>query len=235
MIPIHLDQLEFQYPQSDFRLVIEHLEIDAGRRVAIVGPSGSGKTTLLNLMAGIYTPELGNIRIGEQNVSQMKDAERRNFRISKIGMVFQQFELVDYLSTLENILLPFAINPSLGKTPEDHQYAISLAKKMGLGDKLKRLPSRLSQGEQQRVAICRALVTRPSLIFADEPTGNLDTKNKSKILDILFRINQEQGQTLIVVTHDTQILEGFDRIIDFQDFTVDSNSTAEELPRGIPS
>ena len=235
MIPIHLDQLEFQYPQSDFRLVIEHLEIDAGRRVAIVGPSGSGKTTLLNLMAGIYTPELGNIRIGEQNVSQMKDAERRNFRISKIGMVFQQFELVDYLSTLENILLPFAINPSLGKTPEDHQYAISLAKKMGLGDKLKRLPSRLSQGEQQRVAICRALVTRPSLIFADEPTGNLDTKNKSKILDILFRINQEQGQTLIVVTHDTQILDGFDRIIDFQDFTVDSNSTAEELPRGIPS
>ena len=235
MIPIHLDQLEFQYPQSDFRLVIEHLVIDAGRRVAIVGPSGSGKTTLLNLMAGIYTPELGSIRIGEQNVSQMKDAERRNFRISKIGMVFQQFELVDYLSTLENILLPFAINPSLGKTAEDNQYAISLAKKMGLGDKLKRLPSRLSQGEQQRVAICRALVTRPSLIFADEPTGNLDTKNKSKILDILFRINQEQGQTLIVVTHDTQILDGFDRIIDFQDFTVDSNSTAEELPRGIPS
>ncbi len=235
MIPIHLDQLEFQYPQSDFRLVINHLVIDAGSRVAIVGPSGSGKTTLLNLMAGIYAPEFGSIRIGEQNVAQMKDAERRNFRISKIGMVFQQFELVDYLSTLENILLPFAINPSLGKTPEDHQYAISLAKKMGLGDKLKRLPSRLSQGEQQRVAICRALVTRPSLIFADEPTGNLDTKNKSKILDILFRINQEQGQTLIVVTHDTQILEGFDRIIDFQDFTVDSNSTAEELPRGIPS
>ncbi len=235
MIPIHLDQLEFQYPQSDFRLVINHLVIDAGSRVAIVGPSGSGKTTLLNLMAGIYAPEFGSIRIGEQNVAQMKDAERRNFRISKIGMVFQQFELVDYLSTLENILLPFAINPSLGKTPEDHQYAISLAKKMGLGDKLKRLPSRLSQGEQQRVAICRALVTRPSLIFADEPTGNLDTKNKSKILDILFRINQEQGQTLIVVTHDTQILAGFDRIIDFQDFTVDSNSTAEELPRGIPS
>lgn len=222
MIPINLDQLEFQYPRSDFRLVIEQLSIDAGSKVAIVGPSGSGKTTLLNLMAGIYVPEQGRIQIGSYTVSEMSDAERRNFRISKIGMVFQQFELVDYLNTEENILLPFAINQSIRPTGKDRQYAETLAEEMGLGDKLKRLPGRLSQGEQQRVAICRALVTRPGLIFADEPTGNLDAKNKGKILDILFKVNREQGQTLIVVTHDTQILDGFERTIDFQEFTVDS-------------
>jgi putative ABC transport system ATP-binding protein len=142
-------------------------------------------------------------------------------------MVFQQFELVDYLNTEENILLPFAINQSISPTGEDRQYAESLAVQMGLGDKLRRLPNRLSQGEQQRVAICRALVTRPSLIFADEPTGNLDPKNKTRILDILFDINRDQGQTLVVVTHDTQILDGFERIIDFQDFTVEANTDSQ--------
>ena len=227
MIPINLDQLEFQYPRSDFRLVIEQLSINAGSKVAIVGPSGSGKTTLLNLMAGIYVPQQGRIQIGADSVSEMSDRDRRNFRISKIGMVFQQFELVDYLNTLENILLPFAINQSIRPTRQDRQYAESLVQEMGLGDKLRRLPSRLSQGEQQRVAICRALVTRPKLIFADEPTGNLDPKNKTKILDILFKVNQEQGQTLIVVTHDMQILDGFERTIDFQEFTVDSASGSQ--------
>ncbi len=227
MIPIHLEQLEFRYPQSDFLLKIEQLTIDAGSRVAIVGPSGSGKTTLLNLMAGICRAQQGRIQIGEHSVGEMSDSERRNFRISRIGMVFQQFELVDYLNTEENILLPFAINQSISPTGEDRQYAESLAVQMGLGDKLRRLPNRLSQGEQQRVAICRALVTRPSLIFADEPTGNLDPKNKTRILDILFDINRDQGQTLVVVTHDTQILDGFERIIDFQDFTVEANTDSQ--------
>jgi len=227
MIPIHLEQLEFRYPQSDFLLKIGQLSIDAGSRVAIVGPSGSGKTTLLNLMAGICRAQQGRIQIGKHSVGEMSDAERRNFRISRIGMVFQQFELVDYLNTEENILLPFAINQSIRPTGEDRQYAKSLAVQMGLGDKLGRLPNRLSQGEQQRVAICRALVTRPSLIFADEPTGNLDPKNKTRILDILFDVNRDQGQTLIVVTHDTQILQGFERIIDFQDFTVENDSDSQ--------
>jgi putative ABC transport system ATP-binding protein len=223
MIDISLNQLEFQYPRSDFRLVIEQCSIPAGKKVAIVGPSGSGKTTLLNLMAGIHVPDKGQIHLGETPLSEMPDAERRNFRISQIGMVFQQFELVDYLTTMENILLPFAINQSMQQSAEIREYADSLADQMGLGDKRKRLPSRLSQGEQQRVAICRALVTRPKLIFADEPTGNLDPRNKKKILDILFHVNQEQGQTLIVVTHDMQILDGFEQVIDFQDFTVDTN------------
>ncbi|MCH2183193.1 MAG: ABC transporter ATP-binding protein [Mariniblastus sp.] len=232
MIPIHLEQLEFRYPRSDFLLKIDQLAIEAGSRVAIVGPSGSGKTTLLNLMAGICSPQQGRIQIGSHAVSTMSDAERRNFRISRIGMVFQQFELVDYLNTEENILLPFAINQSIRLSPEDRQYAESLAVQMGLGDKIRRLPHRLSQGEQQRVAICRALVTRPSLIFADEPTGNLDPKNKTRILDILFGVNREEGQTLIVVTHDTQILDGFERIIDFQDFTVDANPASQpDRPR----
>ncbi|MCH2178959.1 MAG: ABC transporter ATP-binding protein [Mariniblastus sp.] len=237
MIDISLNQLEFQYPRSDFRLVIEQCSIPAGKKVAIVGPSGSGKTTLLNLLAGIHLPDKGQINLGDSLLCNMSDAERRNFRISQIGMVFQQFELVDYLTTMENILLPFAINQSLQQSAEIREYADSLAEQMGLGDKRKRLPSRLSQGEQQRVAICRALVTQPKLIFADEPTGNLDPRNKKKILDILFQVNQQQGQSLIVVTHDMQILNGFEQVIDFQDFTVDSNPKLESNDRlgGIAS
>ena len=150
MIDISLNQLEFQYPRSDFRLVIEQCSIPAGKKVAIVGPSGSGKTTLLNLLAGIHLPDKGQINLGDSLLCNMSDAERRNFRISQIGMVFQQFELVDYLTTMENILLPFAINQSLQQSAEIREYADSLAEQMGLGDKRKRLPSRLSQGEQQR-------------------------------------------------------------------------------------
>ena len=225
MIDIAIQNLEFKYPRSDFRLAIQDPVIQAGSKVAIVGPSGSGKTTLLNLMAGIFLPGSGEIKLGSDVISSMSDSQRRDFRISNIGMVFQQFELVEYLNTVENILMPFAINQSIRATTADRERAEYWATKMGLGDKLRRFPHRLSQGEQQRVAICRALITDPQLIFADEPTGNLDPKNKTRILDLLFQVNQEQGQTLIVVTHDMQILEGFDRILDFQQFTQDDTET----------
>ncbi len=213
---IEITQLKFDYPKSDFRLRIDGLTIQEGEKVAIVGPSGSGKTTLLNLIAGITATDSGKIKVGQFEVSKLDDSARRDFRSSQIGMVFQQFELIEYLSVLENILLPFLVNQSMQLSQDVKQRAESAARSMGLGDKLRRKSRRLSQGEQQRVAICRALVNEPKLILADEPTGNLDPKNKRLSLDLLFEYCDQHRATLVVVTHDTTVLDGFERTIDFE-------------------
>lgn len=213
MISIH--QLQFRYPKSDFQLSIDELMIARGEKIAVIGPSGSGKTTLLNLLSGISVPDSGELKIGDVELTKLSDSQRRNFRISRIGLVFQQFELIEYLTARDNILLPFAINGSLRFTNAIREEAEHRARAMGLADKLQRRPQKLSQGEQQRVAICRALINRPEIILADEPTGNLDPANKRLILDILFEQATQNGQTLIVVTHDHGILTGFDRTVDF--------------------
>jgi len=177
---IDLSNLDFEYPRSAFRLNIESLSIPVGQKLAIIGPSGSGKTTLLNLLAGIASPRSGQINVGGVDVASLTDRQRRDFRIANIGFVFQQFELLDYLNVKKNILLPFYINPSLAESfsvSQREQQAASLAQAMGIGDKLNRYPAKLSQGEKQRVAICRALCIEPKLILADEPTGNLDPDN----------------------------------------------------------
>lgn len=214
---IEIEQLRFRYPRSEFQLRIDRLSIQSGEKIAFVGPSGSGKTTLLNLVAGISIPEQGQVRVLSEAVHQLSDARRRLFRITNIGFVFQQFELIDYLSALDNILLPFWVNDSLSMKYSDRERTTALAKDMGIGDKLNRHPRQLSQGEQQRVAICRALVNQPKLILADEPTGNLDPANKQTILKILLDRADQHGQTLIVVTHDMGILKNFDRVIDVAD------------------
>ena len=228
MSDILIHQLRFQYPRSEFQLAIPELTISAGEKVAVVGPSGSGKTTLLNLIAGISVPDTGNIRLGETVISKMNDRSRRDYRINRIGLVFQQFELIEYLNVTQNILLPYSINESMGGLRQARTRAKQLAQQVGLGDKLRRFPRQLSQGEQQRVAICRALVTEPQLILADEPTGNLDPTNKRTILDILFQVCESGGQSLIVVTHDMQILDGFDRTIDFLSFASRKETPVEQ-------
>jgi ABC-type lipoprotein export system ATPase subunit len=215
---IDVQQLQFEYPKTDFRLCVDRLQIAAGERVAVVGPSGSGKTTLLNLISGISVPQSGTVEVAGKRVSTFSDAQRRDFRASTIGFIFQQFELVEYLSVLENILLPFMINRSLRLDPAVVARAKELAISLGLGDKFSRKIRRLSQGEQQRVAICRALVTHPPLLLADEPTGNLDPRNKDLTIRMLFDFCRRQGATLLVVTHDHGILGGFDRQIDFAQF-----------------
>ena len=231
---IEIENLRFQYPRSEFELSIQQLNIDAGEKIAIVGPSGSGKTTLLNLIAGIIKPQSGSVSIGQQPISTMDDAARRDFRARQIGMVFQQFELIEYLKTVDNIILPYLINNSLNNRTALRQRATNLAQQVGLGEKLKRHPGRLSQGEQQRVAICRALVTEPRLILADEPTGNLDPKNKTTILNILFDECNKNNQTLVVVTHDMNILDGFDRVIDFEQFiSVDKDGAIPATQGGV--
>ena len=215
---ILIHSLEFRYPGSDFLLRIPDFHVGEQEKVAVIGPSGSGKTTLLNLVAGILVPEQGTVHCSGSEVSALADAARRNFRITRIGFVFQDFELLDYLNVLDNVLHPYRITKALRLTGEVHERAKELLQQMGLGDKLTRGVERLSQGEKQRVAICRALLPSPQLVLADEATGNLDPRNKGHILDLLFEAVQDHGSTLLAVTHDHDLLPRFDRTVDFNDF-----------------
>jgi putative ABC transport system ATP-binding protein len=215
---INISNLHFHYPSSEFRLKVSEFAVASGEKVAVVGPSGSGKTTLLNLLAGILTPGQGRVRVGEVDVSDLGDAGRRDFRISTIGFVFQDFELLDYLSILDNILHPYRITGALKLTGEVRQRALHLAGQMGIAEQVKKYPGELSQGEKQRAAICRALLPKPSLILADEATGNLDPSNKTRILDLLFNSVKDHNATLVAVTHDHELIPRFDRVIDFQAF-----------------
>ena len=215
---ISIQNLKFHYPNSEFRLNVPEFAVSNGEKIAVVGPSGSGKTTLLNLLAGILTPDQGIVQVGEFAVSELGDAGRRDFRISTIGFVFQDFELLDYLSILDNILHPYRITGALKLSAEVRQRAIHLAEQMGIADQLKKHTGELSQGEKQRVAICRALLPNPSLILADEATGNLDPSNKTRILDLLFDSVATHDATLVAVTHDHELLPRFDRVVDFQSF-----------------
>ena len=215
---IAIEQLEFRYPDGDFHLHIPELEIDAGAKVAVIGPSGSGKTTLINLLAGIVQALRGHVTVHGVTLDRLDDAERRRFRIANVGFVFQDFALLDYLTILDNILHPYRINGTLTLTTQVRNHAAHLAATMGIADKLNRYVHHLSQGEKQRAAICRALITNPPLILADEPTGNLDPANKGHILQHLFHHVEVTGSTLLAVTHDHGLLEHFDRVVNFQDF-----------------
>jgi ABC-type lipoprotein export system ATPase subunit len=212
---IDISSIDFHYPAGDFRLVIPRLQVAAGEKLAVIGPSGSGKTTLLNLVAGIITPQQGEVRVADNQVSKLNDAARRDFRISTIGFVFQDFELLDYLSVLDNVLHPYRITRALRLNRAVRERAALLLQQMGLGDKLARGVANLSQGEKQRVAICRALLPSPKLVLADEATGNLDPRNKTHILDLLFEAMDAHDATLLAVTHDHELLSRFDRTVDF--------------------
>ena len=215
---IAIEGLEFKYPEGDFHLHIPRLEIDAGEKVAVIGPSGSGKTTLINLLAGIVPADQGHITVHGVTLDRLDDSARRRFRIANVGFVFQDFALLDYLTILDNILHPYRLNGALTLTVQVREQAAHLAATMGIADKLNRHVHHLSQGEKQRAAICRALVTDPPLILADEPTGNLDPANKSHILQHLFHHVEVTGATLLAVTHDHGLLDHFDRVVNFQDF-----------------
>jgi ABC-type lipoprotein export system ATPase subunit len=215
---ITIQSLEFAYPGSDFRIQIPRFHVISGEKVAMIGPSGSGKTTLLNLVAGILVPASGFVEVGDFRVSALSDAARRDFRITHIGFVFQDFELLDYLNVLDNILHPYRITRALTLNPEVRARATRLADQLGIGDKLARPVHRLSQGEKQRAAICRALLPDPEVVLADEATGNLDPRNKDRILDLLFESVEDHDATLLAVTHDHELLPRFDRVVDFYDF-----------------
>ena len=223
---IEIRDMTFSYAGGAFRFRVGSLRIERGEKAAVIGPSGSGKTTLLHLAAGILTPDSGQIEVAGQEISSRSDAGRRDFRISNIGLIFQQFELLEYLTVRENILLPYRVNRSLRLDGEVRASAERLAESVGIAHVLGRHPNRLSQGERQRVAICRALITRPKMIFADEPTGNLDPRTSGTIMDAILRQASAAGATVLMVTHDHSLLERFDRVIDFEHL-LDDVSTAE--------
>ena len=226
---VQLTDLHFHYGDAGdagFALRIDELRVAPEESVALVGPSGSGKTTLLHLVAGILTPDAGTIVVDGQDLGALDAAARRAFRVRRIGLVFQEFELLEYLSVLDNVLLPYRIHPALRLDTGARERARALAERLGIGDKLGRMPRSLSQGERQRAAVCRALVTGPPLLLADEPTGNLDPANKERVLDALFELAAESGATILTVTHDRELLPRFDRVVDLKVFQQQPEATA---------
>jgi putative ABC transport system ATP-binding protein len=213
---IELSHIKFEYRQSGFRLQFDSVKAGSKKAVALIGPSGCGKTTLMSLIAGILPSQEGNILINNARIHQLSDKQRRLFRIQNIGFVFQDFALLEYLNLYENILHPYRINAALTLDAGVKERARNLAERVGISTRLKNYPGQTSIGEQQRCAIARALLNEPSVILADEPTGNLDPKNKKAILEILLQYVQDHEATLLVATHDYDLLEYFDETIDFK-------------------
>lgn len=186
-----------------------NVAINAGETVAIVGASGSGKSTLLSLLAGLDLATSGEVLIDNEKLSELDEEQRAKVRADKVGFIFQQFLLVPSLSALENVMLPAELAGHKGAEKE----ARELLAKVGLEDRWHHYPNQLSGGEQQRVAIARAFVGQPKILFADEPTGNLDTHTGEKVEQLLFDLNKDYGTTLIMVTHDNQLAEKCQRVL----------------------
>ncbi len=184
-----------------------NLEIAANDFISIMGPSGSGKSTLLHLLSGLDKPTAGELTYDGKNIYSFNDKELSAFRRQRIGFIFQQFNLLPVLTAKENIIMPLLLNK---KQPEE-TYLKNLTDLLGISDRLTHLPHELSGGQQQRVAIARALIARPDTIFADEPTGNLDSKSGGEVMELLNNIWHKMGKALVIITHDTQIARMADR------------------------
>lgn len=217
---VEIEDLRFAYAEGLFALAVDRLVIDRRERVACIGPSGCGKTTLAHLIAGILSPDRGRIVVGGQVVSSLGERARRYFRLGSIGLVFQEFELLDYLSVEENILLPYYLSPALTLTRAVRDRARGLAASSGIDHAWRRRPRRLSQGERQRVAVCRALVTEPDLLICDEPTGNLDPSRSVGVIELILEHAHEHGAAVLCVTHNHALLDRFDRTLDMAGFGV---------------
>ena len=177
------------------------LKIEAGDFISIMGPSGSGKSTLLHLLSGLDRPTSGSLTYDGKNIYDFNDKELSVFRRRRIGFIFQQFNLLPVLTARENIIMPLLLD----KKQPDEAYFTQLVKLLGIDNRLTHLPHELSGGQQQRVAIARALVTQPDIVFADEPTGNLDSKSGGEVMEMLQGIWKELGKTLVIITHDSRV------------------------------
>ena len=214
--------LSKEYPSGTHRLTVLRdvsFLVPDGARVAIVGPSGSGKTTLLGLLAGLDTPSRGTVLLDGVDLGALDEDARARVRGEKVGFVFQSFQLIPSLSALENVQVPLELRGDRDAVPR----ARELLERVGLGDRSHHLPAQLSGGEQQRVAIARAFVNRPKLLFADEPTGNLDAATGGRIIELLETLNRDAGTTIVLVTHDAGLAERTQRIIRLRDGAVVSD------------
>ena len=213
---IQVDNLRRQYGQGEARVVALNdvsLTIDQGAFVAVMGSSGSGKSTLLHLLGGVDKPDAGRVIIDGTDLYTLSETELTVFRRRRIGLIYQFFNLVPELTVEENILLPQLLDGKVG----DQQQLEELLAATGLSDRRRHLPSQLSGGQQQRVAIARALVNRPALVLADEPTGNLDTRNGHEVMQLLRLANRDMGQTLVLITHDERIARQANRVLTIED------------------
>lgn len=209
---LNVRNLEKSYSSGSKKLKVLqdiNFEVEEQKTFAIVGPSGSGKTTLLGLCAGLDRPDSGSINLCGSELSTLGEDKRALLRNKHIGFVFQDFQLLTTLTALENVAVPLELQGN----KDASKIGKELLTKVGLGDRIHHYPSQLSGGEQQRVALARAFSTRPSVLFADEPTGNLDTETGEKVEQLLFDLNKEAGTTLIIVTHDLELAEKTQHIL----------------------
>jgi len=242
---ISITDLRFTYPGGGFGMSVGSLEIAAGEKFALLGPSGAGKTTLLRLMTGLLQADSGRVCLGGTELASLSEAARREFRLGAVGLVFQDFALMDYLTVEENILLPHAFRnkrcarsaDKLTAKAREYQedalvsptaditlarvatHARTLAERLEINQHWQRLAGQLSQGERQRVAVARALAHRPRFLFADEPTASLDARRRGVVMDLLFNYIRETGAALVMVTHDTALIPLFECYARVEDFT----------------
>ena len=201
------------------------VDILSGQMISIMGPSGSGKSTLMNIIGCLDVPTSGTYHLDGEDVSQFSDDRLADIRCRKIGFVFQNFNLLARTSALANVELPLIYAGTRGR--KRRQAAADALDRVGLGDRLDHKPNELSGGQQQRVAIARSLVNQPAMILADEPTGNLDTKTSEEIMDLFQQLNQEQGITIVFVTHDPETADYCNRIVHIRDGVIESDETKE--------
>lgn len=204
-----------------------NLKVEPGEFMAIMGPSGSGKSTLLNMIGALDRPTSGKVFINGTDLSQLNDNQIADVRNTEIGFIFQFFNLIPRMAAQKNIELPMAIKGiSRGQRKK---RALNLLDLVGLGDRADHKPSQLSGGEQQRVAIARALANEPNILLADELTGNLDSKTGAEIMLLLRQLNQEEGKTFVLITHDPQVAQNTDRLVSFKDGIIEGEKTFKEM------
>lgn len=225
---LKINGLEKTYTSGQKKLtVLKHISFDVeqGQSFSIVGPSGSGKTTLLGLCAGLDDPNSGSVELCGHNLNELNEDERAHLRNKEVGFIFQNFQLLPTLTALENVSVPLELQGD----KDAKIKSTKLLEKVGLGDRMHHYPSQLSGGEQQRVALARAFANRPSILFADEPTGNLDEETGEKVIQLLFELNKDAGTTLVIISHDLDLANRTQQILRLKGGQILSNEPTQVI------